>query len=355
MAEFSECNPDYRVVFFNRSDNALPAAGTPIKIEYERVVDDISRSTITYSVTDASCCAALGGIEPIAHAAGIYRNNKLAWYGWIDKVDYGFGDVKIRLWDGLNWLRKRAVHYDHNWVTADLAVVFQDLWDDAMAPDVISQMRVITNSTGVFENRAVQAKANRYVWNVVQEMLDSGLDVTCYGKTIIAGIISNNRPLQLRLRDVQGDPRVVKDGQLYGNRIIFDANEAAVGIYPPGPPAGNSYYPLVETIVKDAQVQDAQSAQNAARARYEFNRMVPRLVNMQDGIQLQPTSNLTVEDLIPGVLMDLDTEGLCYDQKETFRLGGVNVEVGGGVETVRMSLQPTGPLASLSDASDAVI
>jgi hypothetical protein len=154
---------------------------------------------------------------------------------------------------------------------------------------------------------------------------------------------------------VQGDPRITKDGKQYANRVIFDANDAVQATYPTTAPAANSAYPLVETVIKDSQVQDQVSAENAAKARYEFSRNVPRLVTLRDGLQLQPNVPLTMRELIAGVMVNIDTEGLCYEQRETFRLGGMDVEVAGGVEKIKLAMQPTGPAETLADIEDPVL
>lgn len=348
MPSSDNCDPRYEIRFFNRGGAPLSSPPVPVTLGWGRKLDAISTARIVWNVSDQSCCDDLGDIEPIAHAVGIYRNGIEEWYGWVKSVDYGYNSVSVDADDGLSWMRRRVLHSDLSWTNVDLSAIFEDIYNDAMAPDPIGVLRVVTTASGVSETRVAKVSENRYAWNVIREMLDTGLDVTCVGRTIIAGLIHTGRPMELSLSDVQGEPRVTKDGAYYGNRVIFDASEQVQAVYPPGPPAANSQYPLVEVVVKDSQVQDTASAANAAKSRYEYSRRVPRLISLSDGIQLQPSSILTVRDLVPGALMNVNTEGICYSRRETFRIGSVDVNVAGGVETVQLSLQPTGPETTLA-------
>jgi hypothetical protein len=112
---------------------------------------------------------------------------------------------------------------------------------------------------------------------------------------------------------------------------------------------------LVEEVIKDSQLSTNESAEHAAKARYEFKRIVPRIVRTQDGLVLQQNVDIFVSDLVCGSTVIVDTFGLCYDVKQSFRLGNVNVVVAGGVETIDIGLQPVGPLGSLSSAEDPVL
>jgi hypothetical protein len=349
-----ECDANYGITYYNATSQSLESPPNVTLLEWGRRLDDISRAKVVYGIADSSCCDQLGLLEPFVHQLAIKRNGRLAWYGWILRAEYGKDTVEIEAVDALLWLKKRILHEDIT-ITADLAEIFLAIWLNVNAPDPINNITVTTNPTGVVETREALVRSFRFGWNIVKEMLDTGLDVTVFGKNILAGTISNSRPIELKLSDIEGDPRVVKDGTHFANRVIFDANESVVGIYPPGIPVPNSSYPLVEEVIKDAQVQDQTSADNAARARYEFSRRVPRLVNINDALTLSPYTSIALEDLIPGTLINLDTEGLCYATRESFRLGSLDVTVSGGNERIGIGLQPTGPFTNLSSAEDAVI
>lgn len=353
MANNSRCTADYEVRYYNRSHTQISRPSGILTIDYGRRGDDISSATIVYSLANSDCCNELGDLEPIANNVGIYSDGEEVWYGVVKQVSYDFDTVTIRADDAFWWMSVRKLHYDHKWINTDLTDIFIDLFNDAMSPDPISGLNLVTLPSHVKESRTARLSEHRTCWAVVREMLDTGLDVTAYGRNLVIGPLVG-RPLQLRLSDVQGQPSIIKNGELFTNNVTLDASDGVVGIYPPGNAAPNTLYPLVEKIIKDSQVQGKESALAGARSRYEFSRVVPRIVSINDGLQLQPNTNIVLSDLIPGVLISVDTTGLCYEQRETFRLGSVDVSVGSGAEQISMALLPTGPLGTLDTSLDAV-
>lgn len=343
------CDPRYEIRFYDRSGNNILGPPKLASLNWGRKLDNISRAELKYVISADNCCEELGGLEPHAHSLGIFRSGKMVWYGWVEDIDYGRNDVTIPAYDALQWLKQRVVHNDLSWVATDLMTIFKDIWEDAMAPDPIN-VELMLFLTGVQESRELKAADLSYSWAAVGEMLDTGLDVTVIGQKVLAGIIPTTKPMQLRLRDVQGDVSVVKKGSKYASRVIVDASASVQGIYPPGPPASNGLYPLVETIIRDAKIQDVVSADNAAKARYEYSRRVPRLISTKDSLVLQPNLDMQINDLIPGIRTVIDTEGLCYSTKQEFRLGEVNVTVAGGEEKIAVSMQPVGARDSLNEA-----
>lgn len=349
----SLCNFDYTVTFYDRAGRALDATGGITDLGWGRRLDDISRSDITYCLSNDNCCTGLGALEPYAHSMAIRRNNILVWYGWILDVDYGRENVQVNCFDALGWTRRRRIRTDLDFINQDVAVIAEAIWHDAMDISPIAA-EIMTIPTGVFESRSVRREEYRFAWNVLTEMLGTGLDMTVFGQKILNGIIYSVKPIELTLADVQGDIRFLKDGTQYGNSIIVDANESVVAQYPPTIPNGTDNFPLVEQIIKDSQIQDTQSALNAAQSRYEYaGRRPPRIVQTQDGLTLNPNVDVTINDLVAGVKVILDTTGLCIATKQEFRLGTLDVRVTEGEETINISLQPVGAQNSLADAEDA--
>lgn len=349
------CEPIYSIKFFDRGGNSMDGPSNIQELTWSRILDDSSDATMQYIISDDSCCSILGDIEPYAHEVGVFRNEKLVWYGWVLNVEYKRNEVNIDAFDALGWLKRRLVHTTMTWADVDLSDIFLDLWNDAMAPSPI-RAQVVTTSSGVRESRESKTNTNRATWASVKEMLDTGLDVTTFGQTVLAGIIHTTKPIEIFLPDVDGDVALTKLGSEYANRIIVDSSNTIRAIYPPNvEPTANSYYPLVEETIYDPQLQDQVSAENAAKSRYEYSRRVPRVIRTQDSLVLQPNFDININDLIPGIRVIVDTKGLCYETKQEFRLGMVNVTVSGGQEKVAVSLQPTGPRDMLDSAEDPIL
>jgi len=353
MVDNLNCEPNYEVIYYDRFGRAYDSPKNISSIDWNRRLDNISTSKIEYVISEDSCCEQLGIIEPIAHQMGIFRNKTLSWWGWVSNARYGRSSVTIEAFDALGWLKRRIIHNDLTWVSTDLTDIFIELWHDAMDPSPVAA-ETVAYPSGVLQSREEYISANRITWNAVQEMLDTGLDLTVFGQKILVGIIPSNRPMEIKLSDISGDVDVTKYGNGYANKIYADANDYTVGIYPPGPPVGNSLYPLSEFVIKDGSIQDQVSADDAARSRYEYSRFVPRLVSTRDSIVLNPNFNIHVNDMIPGMKVVMDTTGLCYATKQELRLGELNVHVESGIERLSISLQPLGPEGGLDGAEDPV-
>lgn len=346
----SECEPSYTIRYYG----GTRALDQPLNIQglsYGRRLDDISNSQVDYIVSSDACCQFLTNLEPYRDAYGIYRNGELTWYGWIQTVEYNRGIVSVRAMDGLRWLQKRVVHDDLKYVNTDQSDIFEGIYHSAMDLSPVA-LQLDVRKSGTLESRTIDKDQYRLAWNIVREMLDTGLDVTVYGQTIVVGQLGR-RPIEMKLTDAIGNPSLTKDGGLYANRIIANVAGDVVGIYPPGNPQASDNYPLVEEVITDGQIPDVQSAVNIAKSRYDFSKIVPRVVNTQDGITLQPSNNIKLNNLICGQLINLTTTGICYDTRESFRLGTVDVVVSGGVETIKISLQPVGTLGTLDSSETA--
>jgi len=349
------CNPEYLIRYYDRGGLAYDSPQNISNLKWGRKLDGISFAEITYFISDDSCCDQLGSIEPIAHEVGIARNGKLVWYGWVLNVEYGRNHVRVEAFDALGWLKKRLVHNDLTFTGVELSQQFLSIWNDAMAPSPI-RAEVITTPTGITETREIKAADNRIAWSPVQEMLDTGLDVTVYGQKVLAGVIYSTRSIELSLADVEGDATVTKLGNGYANRVIVDADESVQAVYPPNQisPAGNDLYPLAEEVIRDSQIQDVGTAEHAAKSRYEYSRRVPRIVDTSQAMVLHSNIDITVNELVPGVRVIFDTEGICYGTKYELRLSSVDVEVAESVERISINLQPTGPRDALADSEGEI-
>lgn len=351
----ADCNPIYDVTFFaGGSSGRFNTPDSITEITWGRKLDGISRATISYQKSGPDCCGDLGEIEPLRTEVGIYRDGRLEWYGWVLDVEEGRNDLIVTAVDALWWLTARRQRVDYDWQNTDLTDIFIDLWNEAMSTDPIENTQLVTTPSGVLESRKAQIVDFRYIWNIVQEMLDSGLDVFTLGKSIFAGVPQSLREIEMTMADISGDIRVTKAGSLYASNVVVAGTEQTYGEYPPTDQT-SLYYPRVDEIIKDSQVQNVDSAVNRAKARYEYSKIVPRLVKTQDGITLSPDSNITVPILVPGVPIVLETTDLCYAARQAFRLGTLDVTVSSGNELVVIGLQPTGPVASLATSEDPII
>lgn len=346
----TSCTLDaYRVTIL-KNNKPLSLAGARLQsIAYSRVLDDVSVATVEYINTGPECCGQIGAADHFNCDLVIAVPNQsgqgfdeVVWRGPINKASYYKGRTIINACDVLKWAQKRVVSTDLNYVNTDVVDIGIGLWNNSVANADAPIYSIVRYASGVLESRKVEANSYRYAWNVIQEMLQTGLDVTTFGSQIIFGVPPFN-VINLTDNDVQGDNVYVeKDGDAFADRVIVTASRDIVGIYPPGPRTGSNGYPLIEVVINDSQLQDQISADNAAKARYDFGRTGVRRVRAEGGLVLLPDAKLDVKRVIAGQLVTFSADETCYTAQETFRLGRLDVVVASGQEVATISLQPIG-------------
>lgn len=326
------------------------------RIEYGRILDEVSNATvnlITAGSDGDDCCGQLGMVDHwntdllITYKDPGATEEVVKWRGPVITVDDGDGDMVIQASDVLMWSTRRTVDVDVTYTDQDVSDIAQALWLQFVASIDPPVYEIVKYESGVRESRMVPADGRRKVWNVIEEMLDTGLDITTVGSKILIGVAPFD-VLKLTDEQVAGEVRIVKDGKEFANYVTVNASKDIVGVYPPGLKEGSFGYPLVEEVISDSGLQDAQTAQNAAKARYDFSARGVRRVRAAGGLQLLPNSNIIGRDLVAGQLITFSASKSCYSATETLRLGSVTISVEGGVETAIINLQPVGGVQGLA-------
>ena len=322
------------------------------RIEYGRKLDQISSAKIDLITAGENCCGQLRRLtgkwncELVITAANELNQDEVVWRGPILRPTFRKGSVTIEARDILKWLERRLIEQDFNFVDTDVSDIFIALATYAYGKDAVNPVKheFMRFDSSTIEDRVVEAASQRMTWNVVSEMLSAGLDVTAYGSRIIVGS-PDFAPFNLTDKQVLGDVEVYEDGDDYADRVIANASRDIIGIYPPGPPAPVAGLPLVEAQVVDSQISDQQSAQNAAKARYDAFAVSATRVRASGGLQLLPSSKINPRTLIAGQLINFAATETCRTARETLRVGSVTVVVEKGSETATIELQPLGEVS----------
>lgn len=340
----------YQVTFSKGGRTLSSGLARLEQIAYSRVLDAPSSASVQLATTGEDCCGQLGVVDHWNTDMIVSVDREVLWRGPVRKVTYRRDVVSVEAIDMLGWLQRRVVPEDLDFVTVDVSQIFEGIWNSAVVSADPPYASLELYTSGVAESRKIEAASNRFAWSIVQEMLDAGLDVTTFGSRIVVGLPAY-RPFAMTDADVQGNIEVVKDGDEFANRAISMAARDIVGIYPAGPRAGSNGYPLVETVLSDSQLQDQQSAENAAKSRYEFSAMGVRRVRADGGLVLLPSAKLDFRRTLAGQFITFSATQTCYPATETMRLGRLDVLVEQGRETATIDLQPIGGLQGLDSVS----
>lgn len=346
---------EYGVALVKRGEKLSTAGAKPTRIEYGRKMDDSARAEVRFVTAGDNCCGQLGSVnhwdtDLVVTAINTeLGQDEVMFRGPVLTTTYGKGYATVEAYDVLKWLEHREIETDFNFPSQDVSDIFIALatysYDKEPQAQFDPRYSIVRYDSGVSEARVVEAASNRMAWNVIQEMLQAGLDVTTVGSRIIVGV-PNFATFNLTDKQVAGEVQVVKDGAQFANRVLANASRDIVGVYPPGVPVADANFPLVEAQIVDSQLPDTSSAIAAAKARYDFggeNGVVR--VKASGGLQLLPNSNINPRTLIAGQLIRFTATETCYKASEVLRVGSLNVVVEKGSEIATIDLQPIGGVA----------
>lgn len=342
---------DYKVDFVKHGVRLTAANAELTRIVYGRKLDDISEASVEM-VVSKDCCGQLGAVDHwntdmVISATNDAGAEEILWRGPVDEPKFVKGKFTCTAKDVLAYLDARIIEQDFNFASQDVSDIAIALMQYALTKDprYTPVYEIKRYTSGTDEARVVDASALRMTWAVIQEMLDTGLDVTTFGKYIVVGL-PNFATFDLDDTQVLGDTGVSKPGSEYAGRIIANASRDIVGIWPPGPAQGTDDYPLVEQTVTDGQIQDTESATNAAKARWDYGKNGVRRVRAEGGLQLLPESQIDPRTLLAGQLIRFTATETCYTATETLRVGSMTVTVEKGTEKAVIELQPIGGTAA---------
>lgn len=352
-----DCQPTYAITVGQRGQGQARIDAPITRAAWERTIDNVSAASTRFAITDENCCAQLKTIEPWADTMTVLRNGRIVWFGWVRQVEYHRDWVEVRGLDALVWLKKLILHADYS-ATVDQCYHFQNFWNLALSlsPQISGLIEIITQETGVVDKRSSKFNQIRLGWSAVQEMFDSALDVTAFGNRIYAGLLSFPGVINLSLADCEGDPSILKDGDQFQNAAWSDASGSIVGHYPNDPSyAGDGIYPLVEGITRDGMVKNQASANASAKANVLLSGdppRVPRVFQVGQDVGLKPTAPVDINQLIPGLIANINSDGLCYNVTDSYKLSKVSVSVEAGNENVSVGFEPRGATARQETDND---
>ena len=342
---------DYKVDFVKHGVRLTAANAELTRIVYGRKLDDISEASVEITVGGKDCCGQLGAVDHwntdmVISATSDSGAEEILWRGPVDEPVFNKGKFTCTAKDVLAYLDARIVEQDFSFSQQDESDIAIALMQYALTKDprYTPVYEIKRYASGTVEDRVVNASELRMTWAVIQQMLETGLDVTTFGKYIVVGL-PNFATFDLNDTQVLGNTGVSKPGSEYAGRIVANASRDIVGIWPPGPAQGTDDYPLVEQTISDGQIPDTESATNAAKARWEYGKNGVRRVRAEGGLQLLPESQIDPRTLLAGQLIRFTASETCYTATETLRVGAMTVTVEAGTEKAVIELQPVGATA----------
>lgn len=337
---------DTKVLLLSRGATRVIAELNPTTGYFTRDLDktsDLQLTGVTTGYLGESCCDGWDEVYPWATEIIVYREGRDAWSGPVTDVKFDYGKVTVSASDLTAWWDRRIIRSDLNFVAQDLSDIFTALHDEAMATDPIENFTVSPTPTGITGDRSYKLLDYKYVGDLITELSKTGLDWTAYGRTILVGGEEVPATPYVTLTDEfwTQPPTVAARGNEQATEVIVkgkDVTGTAIST-----PDYLNYYGRLTRVFDENNIADFPSANQAAASRLAL--LEDQLyVETPQSASLKPTAPITVEELIPGIRVRVDTKASCRRVVADFRLKSVKVELNGKVS---IGLQPLGSVGTL--------
>lgn len=349
-------------------------------VDWGRVRDDISTAQIVVQKWDIDCGNLLASLQTWAYELHLYRDNGYSvdrvWEGPISLITYEAESVTIDAKDAMNWMYRRIIRQTMNdsisggdTVTSRATRILQNAFaiDD---PNVLAYLQPIYNPSDAREYRNIPAYSRTAFEEIDDMAANSGLDYTVVGRAILVWGTKNRIGTlpEFRDKDLGASPIVSEYGMSMANvYAISDGNGVwgqASRLTETDPnDADNSgggseedpVYGIIEmlssTWAADSPEDSGiytQEGLNTVRRSFEEHaeRSIadryppPVVVRVPDNTTLNPSTVISIQQLVPGVVVPLRSTGTLRTVVADQKLDSVKVVEENGKEVVTITLSP---------------
>lgn len=278
------------------------------------------------------------------------RDGVEVWVGPITEIEYGYNNVTIQALDLFAWLIVRIPSIDicgamtspcNPSTATDLSTLAEYMLDLAFAEDTPCP-NIVSVLTGVVGSRFYQAYQDTF-FNYLKDLATTGLDFVALGRTMyFSGDASAALAPLVQLTDahILGELKVIKSGLTMGNRYytpyINDNDIPALS-----ETADTYCYGRIERLLPEAGVYDQASAIAVGDSYVDATKVAPRILSIPAGSRLSPDTPWTINNMAPGVRVDVAATKLCYNVLQSFKLTKVELlDTADEGELVSITLAP---------------
>lgn len=310
------------------------------EIRWGRRLDDFSEAQITVLIGGneaKACCDCLGDLEPWCSEVHIVREGEVVWLGPIVKVKYHWDRVIVTARDVSAWLEKRVpeIIFDNRgdptgMLLNDIAyqIILQAMSEDD-SPCILNNLVFVSDPLDEGTGRRVYPAFVSTALEYLKSLAETGMDWRVIGRSII---LSGDELTTVRIGTLQaehfvGDPgiTVTKDGLLLANRWYVNRGDGAA-VSAEDTASIQSCYGLHEDQLPDDHgIYDVANALDTAQDYVAATKSVPRILDVPAGVRLSADAPISLDQLIPGVRINVAITNLCFPIQQAFKLLEVNV------------------------------
>lgn len=344
---------DLRVLLVSKGAGQVIAELKPTSGNFTRVLDATSELTmggVLSGTPTATCCDGWEDIKTWATEIIVYRDGRDAWAGPVTDVSFEYGIIRVDADDITAWWDRRTVP-TLNFVNDDLTDIFSALNDAAMEKDPSPNIVLSITKSGVVGDRSYIGSNYQYVSDAIDELAKTGVDYTAYGRTVIVGGEEVEVEPYVTLLDEHwtSPPKIRQRGNEQCTVAIVKGK--GVQAIAEAPAEYLAYYGRIERVFDEPNIEDEASAKLAAETRVDLLKDAV-YVETPTNASLKTTAPITLPELIPGMIVRIDSRSTCSPVVNDFRLQKVTVDFNG---TVAIDLQPVGHTTSDDSTPDAVV
>lgn len=340
-------------------------------VEWNRMRDDISAAEIEVSDWDIDCGNLLATLEPWAYEVVLFRDNgygvERVWEGPISLLTYRNDRVVIQAKDVMNYSYRRIIKQafvdSGDSPTAGATVVdrARRVLQNIFAPDdpnILGYLTLVTHEDDAKQYRSLPPYSRTGYEEVDDMASNAGLDYTAVGRRIILWGTKHRIGTLPEFTDANlGNAPIVSVYGMSGANVyaVSDGN----GIYGEADrldeDGKDNFYGLVEMLSSTwasdtAQESGTYTEAGLAEVRESFARSaehslddrypMPVVVRVPDNTRVNPDTVISIQHLVPGVIIPLRSTGTLRTVVDSQKLDSVKVVEKDGDEVITITMSP---------------
>lgn len=338
-------------------------------VDWSRIRDDISTSKVIIEDWDLDCGNLLARLQTWAYELVIFRDNgysvERVWEGPITLLTYEQDRVIIQAKDVMGYAYRRILKQrmsdagtgNGRTVVARAKQVLQN----ALAPDdpnVLAYLQVLTQADDALQYRSTPAYSRTAFEEVDDMAANSGLDYTTVGRAILLWGTRHRIGTLPEFRDenLGAAPIVSEYGMSMANLYSVSDGNGVHGEADRLDVSGNDeIYGLVEMLsstwasdsTEDTGTYTQEGLETVRQSFEEFSERSiadryppPVVVRVPDNTTINPDTVLSIQQLVPGVVIPLRSSGTLRSVVGNQKLDSVRVVEEGGSEVISITLSP---------------
>lgn len=367
----------YRVLIYERGGKIQRGEITSVSsLTWHRKRDDISDCTFTVDGYDYDCGQLLGQLRSWRYEVVIMRDDERVWEGPITHLTYTPGQVIVQAKDVMAYLYRRIMRQGYNDSYRKIAGKVQAVKSvveraglvtvNALAPadpNVLPYLTMIQSGTDAGQRRIV-GDYTKTAWEEIDDLAaHAGLDYTTVGRRIMYW--DTHRPLgqliEMHDNDFSEPLTVTEYGMTLANYFgVTDGQGNWGAAIPTGLSSSNispnywtKYYGPIEQLANQyaaTTTTDATTPAAVAQVKSDLSTQAKRNINgrypaplvarVPDNATIQPTVNVAINQLVPGVWIPLRVSATVRPCAQMQKLDSIQVTVDANGERVGVVMSP---------------